>query len=90
MRATSPAFHIDVIKIPILLIHRTEDESVFYSQSDDMQKLLNKSGRKTTLLKLKNESHGGFDDSTSMVVLSTIGNFLWDNLGPGYNVTERR
>jgi hypothetical protein len=50
--------------------------------------LLEKSGRKTTLLRLKNEGHGGFEDSTSKVMLSAIGTFLWDNLGKGFGVSE--
>jgi len=88
IRAVSPAYHIDAIKIPILLIHGDKDESVPYSQSESFQKLLEKSGRKTTLLRLKNEGHGGFEDSTSKVMLSAIGTFLWDNLGKGFGVSE--
>lgn len=88
IRAVSPAYHIDAIKIPILLIHGDEDESVPYSQSESFQKLLEKSGRKTTLLRLRHEGHGGFEDDTSKVVLSAIGSFLWDNLGKGYGVNE--
>ncbi len=88
MRAVSPAHHIDAIKIPILLIHGDEDESVPYSQSEDMQELLEKSGRKTELLRLKKEGHGGFDDDASKVMLSTIGSFLWTHLGPGINVDK--
>jgi len=88
IRAVSPAYHIDAIKIPILLIHGDKDESVPYSQSESFQKLLEKSGRKTTLLRLHNEGHGGFDDDASKVMLSTVGTFLWDNLGKGFGVTE--
>jgi len=86
IRAMSPAFHIDAIRIPILLIHGDEDESVDYSQSETMQKLLEKSGRKTVLLRLKEEGHGGFDRGTLKVMWSTIGTFLWDHLGKGYGI----
>ncbi len=86
IRAMSPAFHIDAIRIPILLIHGDEDESVDYSQSETMQKLLEKSGRKTVLLRLKEEGHGGFDRGTSKVMWSTIGTFLWDHLGKGFGI----
>jgi hypothetical protein len=59
-----------------------------YSQSESFQKLLEKSGRKTTLLRMRNEGHGGFDDDASKVMLSTVGTFLWDNLGKGYAVND--
>jgi dipeptidyl aminopeptidase/acylaminoacyl peptidase len=88
MRAVSPAHHVDAIKIPILLIHGDEDESVPYSQSEDFQKLLEKSGRKTTLLRLEDEGHGGFGDNTSKVMLTTIGEFLWTHLGKGHGVSD--
>lgn len=88
IRAVSPAHHIDAIKIPILLIHGDEDESVPFSQSENMQKLLDKSGRKTELLRLRKEGHGGFEDDASKVMLSTIGEFLWTHLGPGYGVDK--
>jgi dipeptidyl aminopeptidase/acylaminoacyl peptidase len=58
------------------------------SQSENMQKLLEKSGRKTQLLRLEKEGHGGFARDTSKVMLSTIGAFLWDHLGPGFEVDE--
>jgi dipeptidyl aminopeptidase/acylaminoacyl peptidase len=88
IRAVSPAYHIDAIKIPILLIHGDEDESVPFSQSEAMQKLLEKSGRKTELLRLRKEGHGGFEDGASKVMLSTIGTFLWTHLGPGYGAEQ--
>lgn len=88
IQAVSPTAHIDAIKIPVLLIHGDEDESVPFSQSEHMQELLQKSGRKTQLLRLEKEGHGGFAPETSKVVLSTIGRFLWENLGPGYGTQE--
>ena len=84
----SPAAHVDAIKIPILLIHGDEDEIVPFAQSEEMQRILEKSGRKTQLLRLEKEGHGGFARETSKVVLSTIGKFLWEHLGPGYGVEE--
>ena len=57
-----------------------------YSQSENMQKVLEKSGRKTELIRLRNEGHGGFEEETSKVMLSAVGAFLWENLGKGYGV----
>lgn len=87
LRAASPSFHAGAIKVPVLLIHGEDDEIVPLSQSEDMQKQLEKAGRKAQLLRLKNEGHGGFDDGSSKVMLSTIGEFLWQNLGQGFNVS---
>ncbi len=86
LRATSPLYHIDAIKIPILLIHGDEDEIVPYEQSEIMQKALTKAGKQSQLLKLENEGHGGFCKQHSLVMLSTIGTFLWDHLGKGFGV----
>lgn len=62
IRQVSPAFHVDAIRIPILLIHGDKDEGVPCSQSENMQKVLEKSGRKTELIRLKNEGHGSFGE----------------------------
>ncbi|MBC8025501.1 MAG: S9 family peptidase [Steroidobacteraceae bacterium] len=86
--AVSPSAHIGAIKIPILLIHGEDDDIVPISQSENMQKLLEKSGRKTQLLRLEKEGHGEFARNTSKVMLSTIGTFLWEHLGPGFEIKE--
>jgi len=86
LRATSPLFHIDAVRIPILLIHGDEDEIVPYEQSEVMQKALAKAGKKSELIKLEKEGHGGFCKQHSLVMLSSIGSFLWDYLGKGYGV----
>jgi len=88
LRAASPELHVDAIKIPILLIHGDKDERVPYSQSEKMQKALNKSGRKTELLRLRDEGHGDFTRNSSKVMMSTVGAFLWDNLGKGFGVND--
>jgi prolyl oligopeptidase PreP (S9A serine peptidase family) len=86
--AVSPSANIGAIRIPILLIHGDEDDIVPISQSENMQRLLAKSGRKTEFLRLEKEGHGDFARDTSKVVLSTIGTFLWEHLGPGFEVKE--
>jgi len=88
IRAISPAYHIDAIKIPILLVHGDKDDIVPYSQSESFQKLLNKSGRKTELIRIKDEGHPYFSDNGSKVMWSAVARFLWDNLGKGYNVND--
>jgi dipeptidyl aminopeptidase/acylaminoacyl peptidase len=88
LRAASPQFHVNAIKIPVLLIHGVEDDNVPISQSEDMQKAMEKAGKKTPLLRLEDEGHGGFSDDSYKVMLSTVGDFLWQQLGPGFNTSS--
>jgi dipeptidyl aminopeptidase/acylaminoacyl peptidase len=88
IHAISPAYHIDAIKIPILLAHGDKDDIVPYSQSESFQKLMNKSGRKTELIRLPDEGHGDFSRNASKVLWSAVGTFLWDNIGKGYGVND--
>jgi dipeptidyl aminopeptidase/acylaminoacyl peptidase len=88
IHAISPAYHIDAIKIPILLAHGDKDEIVPYSQSESFQKLMNKSGRKTELIRLPDEGHGDYSRNASKVLWSTVATFLWDNIGKGYGVVD--
>lgn len=82
--AVSPALHIDHIKAPILLAHGDADLIVPYAQSMKMKKLLDKSGRKTELITLEDEGHGGWSPENERLVLDAIGRFLLSNLGAGF------
>ena len=70
----------------MLLIHGDADEIVPITQSEDMQKALDKAGHKTELIRLKNAGHGLWSDDTAEYYLSAVGAFLWEQLGPGYGV----
>jgi dipeptidyl aminopeptidase/acylaminoacyl peptidase len=85
--AVSPERHADQIKAPILLIHGDEDVAVPYDQSRDMKKALDKSGRKTRLITLKGEGHSFWSRSNLRLVLTSAGDFLEHNIGPGYGQT---
>jgi dienelactone hydrolase len=82
--AVSPALHIDQIKVPILLAHGDADTIVPYAQSTKMKKLLDKSGRKTELITLEDEGHGGWSQENERLVLEAVGRFLLSNLGAGF------
>jgi len=86
LRDASPMYHVDAIRIPILLIHGDEDDIVPIEQSETMQAALAKAGKPTELVKLKDEGHGGFSKAHSKVMLSAVGSFLWDHLGKGFGV----
>lgn len=86
IRATSPAQQVDKIKIPILLIHGTDDGIVPIAQSRLMKKVLDKSGRKTELIELEKEGHSGWEQYNELRVLRAIDQFLWKHLGPGHEI----
>lgn len=86
IRATSPAQQVDKIKIPILLIHGTDDGIVPIAQSRLMKKVLDKAGKKTELIELEKEGHGGWEQYNEIKVLRAIDQFLWKNLGPGHEI----
>lgn len=86
IKAVSPAQQVDKIKIPVLLIHGTDDGIVPIAQSRLMKKNLDKAGKKTELIELEKEGHGGWETYNELRVLRAIDQFLWKNLGPGYEV----
>jgi dipeptidyl aminopeptidase/acylaminoacyl peptidase len=87
LRAVSPSELAERIRIPILLIHGTEDGVVPIAQSRAMKKALEKSGRRTELIELRNEGHSYWSDENLLLTLSSIDAFLWNNLGAGYGAT---
>jgi dipeptidyl aminopeptidase/acylaminoacyl peptidase len=87
IKAVSPAQQVDKIKIPVLLIHGTDDGIVPIAQSRLMKKNLDKAGKKTELIELEKEGHGGWETYNELRVLRAIDQFLWKNLGPGHDVS---
>ncbi len=87
LREISPRDQIGRIKAPLLLVHGTDDLIVPISQSRMMKRLLDQSGRKTPIIELEHEGHGGWTKENEMYALSNIAAFLWTHLGPGYGMT---
>jgi len=84
--AISPALHIDQINAPILLVHGDQDDVVPYDQSADFKRALDKSGRKTELITLKDEGHSDWSDEDEQRVLQAVDAFLRKHIGPGHLV----
>lgn len=87
LREVSPLQLVDRIKVPVLLIHGTDDGIVPIAQSRAMKKALDKSGRKTELIEIEKEGHSYWSNDHEMLALSSIDQFLWKNLGAGVGVT---
>ena len=83
LREVSPLQQVAHVRIPILLIHGTADEIVPFAQSRAMKKALDKSGRKTELIELKDEGHSYWSDENEKLALTKIDAFLQQHLGPG-------
>ncbi|MEM7542867.1 MAG: prolyl oligopeptidase family serine peptidase [Pseudomonadota bacterium] len=57
-RARSPRFHLDRLKVPVLLVHGDRDRRVPYSQSKLLFELLRGHGKRAELLTLEGAGHG--------------------------------
>jgi dipeptidyl aminopeptidase/acylaminoacyl peptidase len=87
LREVSPARLVDRIKVPVLLIHGTDDYVVPIAQSRAMKKALDQAKMTTELVELEGEGHSGWSDDNEKLALATIDAFLWQHLGPGHGVT---
>ena len=88
LREVSPLTQADKIRIPVLLIHGDGDFVVPIAQSKAMKKVLDKSGRKTELITLKDEGHSYWSADSEKLAMSAIDNFLWQHLGPGFGISN--
>jgi len=87
LREVSPLSQASHIKIPVLLIHGSDDFIVPIAQSKAMKKVLDKSGRKTELITLDKEGHSYWSPENEKLTMTAVDNFLWQNLGPGFGIT---
>ena len=88
LREVSPLVQAAKIKIPVLLIHGDGDFVVPIAQSKAMKKALDKVGHKTELITLKDEGHSYWSPDSEKLTMSAIDNFLWQNLGPGFGISN--
>jgi len=88
MKEVSPVSLVDKVRIPVLLIHGDDDSVVPIAQSKAMKKALDKAGRKTELITLKDEGHSYWSDDSEKLTMSAIDNFLWQHLGPGFGISN--
>ncbi|MFQ5534326.1 MAG: alpha/beta fold hydrolase [Sphingomonadales bacterium] len=80
-RDTSPYYHVDKIKAPILLIHAKDDRRVPYHQSRAMARKLKKARKKHEYVELKGGGHGLDTKEARLTMLKALEKFLARHLG---------
>ena len=83
MQDTSPLYHYDRIKVPVLLAHGLEDRRVDYEHTRRMQRLLVAAGNVPVGMTFKNEGHGFTDDQDEIRLWNGVAGFLQAHLGEG-------
>jgi dipeptidyl aminopeptidase/acylaminoacyl peptidase len=81
--ATSPARLASRIKVPVLLLHGTEDSTVPYSQSEAMAAALKATGKPHKLVTLAQGDHGLSRNEHRTAYLRELEGFLAENLAAG-------
>ena len=79
---TSPVFHADNIKVPILIAQGGKDPIVNRAESDQMVEALKRRGISVEYILKENEGHGYFrDEKNRMELWRAIETFLEKNIG---------
>ncbi|MEM7102139.1 MAG: S9 family peptidase [Bacteroidota bacterium] len=76
MEATSPVFHVDKIKAPLLIAQGAKDPRVAQSESDQMVAALKKRGIDVEYLLKENEGHGFRNEENRFEFYAALEKFL--------------
>lgn len=82
MRATSPVFHVDKIKVPLLIAQGAKDPRVNQDESDQMVEALKERGITVEYLLKENEGHGFRNEENRFEFYHTMERFLGEHLAP--------
>lgn len=80
MRATSPVFHVDKIKVPLLIAQGAKDPRVNQDESDQMVEALKKRGITVEYLLKENEGHGFRNEENRFEFYRAMERFLGKHL----------
>lgn len=80
MRATSPVFHVDKIKVPLLIAQGAKDPRVNQDESDQMVEALKKRGVTVEYLLKENEGHGFRNEENRFEFYKVMERFLGQHL----------
>ncbi len=83
-QAQSPAFNVDKIRVPVMLVQGGKDERVPITQYNLLKRRLEEAGRpaEVTMVKPK-EGHGFYDFDNQVELYTAMEAFLAKYLGPG-------
>jgi len=79
--ATSPALHADRVKCPVLLIHGSDDTTVWIEQSKIENDALLKAGKQVQFVTLQSDDHYFTLSETRIRMLTELETFLKKNIG---------
>jgi len=80
LRAQSPVYNAQNIKVPVLLIHGTADGVAEFEHAKRMRAALEKNHKQFEFMELGGEGHGAYDEATRRAVAERILQFLAANL----------
>jgi dipeptidyl aminopeptidase/acylaminoacyl peptidase len=83
LRATSPLYHADKIKVPVVLMHGTLDRQVEYTQSVKMEEALTKAGKPHKFISFERGDHALSHRPYLLRVYTELEKFLQETIGPG-------
>ncbi len=66
LRSRSPFYHVDKIKVPVLVLQGDNDVRVPKSESDQIVEALRRAGKDVEYIVFKNEGHGLFSDANNL------------------------
>lgn len=81
MYNTSPVFHVDRIKAPLLIVQGSRDVRVKRGQSDEMVEALKKHNKAVEYILLKDMGHGITSNEMQLRIMKKVGEFLELHLG---------
>ena len=82
LRKITPTRHVDVVQVPILLMHGVEDTVVPVEQSRTMNAKLLRAKKKVRYVEFKGDDHWLSSASSRTQVLQEIEDFLATSLKP--------
>ena len=80
MRATSPVFHVDKIKAPLLIAQGAKDPRVNQDESDQVVAALKKKGVDVEYILKENEGHGFYNQENRFEFYAAMESFLAKHL----------
>ncbi len=81
LEATSPLFHVDSIRVPVLVAQGANDPRVKQAESDQMVKALEKRGIPVQYMVKENEGHGFANEENRFDFYRAMERFLGEHLG---------